>query len=209
MILIGQFDSPFTRRVAITMRLYGLTFEHRPWSVFGDSDRLGAVNPLMRVPTLVLDDGLALTDSTVILDYLDLQVEPARRLVPPDGRLRTEVLRLCALAGGIGDKAVALFYELRLHEAPSAFYVARCAAQIRSTLALLEQERAARTTPFWFGDTIGQADITVAAILRHLREAHPGLGDLADQPRLARLCEMLEGTEIFQEISQSFIAPTA
>lgn len=209
MILIGQYDSPFTRRVAITMRLYGLPFEHRPWSVFGDSERLGAVNPLVRVPTLVLDDGLALTDSTAILDHLDQQVEPARRLVPSGGKLRTEVLRICALAGGIGDKAVALFYELRLHEAPSAFYVARCEAQIRTTLALLEQERAARATPFWFGDTIGQADITVSTILRHLREAHPGLGDLADQPMLARLCETLEATEIFQEISQPFIAPAA
>ncbi len=53
MILIGQFDSPFTRRVAITMRLYGLPFEHRPWSVFGDSERLAAINPLVRVPTLI------------------------------------------------------------------------------------------------------------------------------------------------------------
>ncbi len=119
------------------------------------------------------------------------------------------MLRICALAGGLGDKAVALFYELRLHEAPSAFYVARCEAQIRSTLALLARERAARTTPFWFGDTIGQADITVAAILRHLREAHPQLGELADQPLLAHLCQTLEATEIFQEISQPFIAPSA
>lgn len=209
MILIGQFDSPFTRRVAITMRLYGLPFEHRPWSVFGDSERLGAVNPLMRVPTLVLDDGLVLTDSTTILDHLDLLVEPARRLVPSGGKLRAEVLRICALAGGIGDKAVALFYEMRLHEAPSAFYVARCEAQIRTTLALLHKERAARATSFWFGDTIGQADITVAAILRHLREAHPTLGDLAPYPALMQLCEGLEATELFQEISQPFIAPAA
>ena len=98
---------------------------------------------------------------------------------------------------------------MRLHEAPSAFYIARCEAQIRTTLALLDQERAARATPFWFGDTIGQADITVAAILRHLREAHPTLGDLATYPALAQLCERLEATEIFQEISQPFIAPSA
>ncbi len=51
MILIGQYDSPFVRRAGIALRLYGLPFEHRPWSVFGDADRIRAINPLMRVPT--------------------------------------------------------------------------------------------------------------------------------------------------------------
>jgi glutathione S-transferase len=71
MILIGQYDSPFVRRVAIAMRLYGLGFEHRPWSTFGQGDEIAAFNPLRRVPTLVLDDGEALIESTAILDYLD------------------------------------------------------------------------------------------------------------------------------------------
>ncbi len=57
MILIGQYDSPFMRRVGIALVLYGMAFEHRPWSVFGDADRLRAGNPLMRVPVLVLEDG--------------------------------------------------------------------------------------------------------------------------------------------------------
>ena len=55
MILIGQYDSPFVRRTAIALRLYGLPFEHRPWSTFGDADRLAVFNPLRRVPTLVLN----------------------------------------------------------------------------------------------------------------------------------------------------------
>jgi len=71
MILIGQYDSPFVRRVAIAMRLYGLPFEHRPWSTFGEGDKIAPFNPLRRVPTLVLDDGEALIESTAILDYLD------------------------------------------------------------------------------------------------------------------------------------------
>ena len=57
MILIGQFDSPFARRVGIAMRLYGLSFEHRPWSVFGDAEKIAQYNPLMRVPTLVMENG--------------------------------------------------------------------------------------------------------------------------------------------------------
>src|SRR3984893_4699173 len=60
MILIGQYDSPFVRRVAIALRLYGIGYEHRPWSTFGDADRIAAFNPLRRVPTLVLDDGESL-----------------------------------------------------------------------------------------------------------------------------------------------------
>jgi len=66
-ILIGQYDSPFVRRVAIAMRLYGLAFEHRPWSVFGDAEKLREVNPLMRVPALVLNTGEVLIESFAIL----------------------------------------------------------------------------------------------------------------------------------------------
>jgi glutathione S-transferase len=60
MFLIGQYDSPFVRRVAIAMRLYGIKFEHKPWSTFGDAEKIAPYNPLRRVPTLVLDSGEAL-----------------------------------------------------------------------------------------------------------------------------------------------------
>ena len=81
MILIGQYDSPFVRRVAIALRLYGLAFEHRPWSTFGDADKIAAFNPLRRVPTLVLDDGEVLIESAAILDYLDELVGPAKAMI--------------------------------------------------------------------------------------------------------------------------------
>jgi glutathione S-transferase len=67
MFLIGQYDSPFVRRVAIALRLYDLPFEHKPWSTFGDADKIAPYNPLRRVPTLVLDSGEALIESTAIL----------------------------------------------------------------------------------------------------------------------------------------------
>jgi glutathione S-transferase len=85
MILIGQYDSPFVRRVGIALTLYGMEFEHRPWSSFGDADRLRAYNPLTRVPTLVLDDGTALIDSHIILDYLDGLVVSKVRTRPTSG----------------------------------------------------------------------------------------------------------------------------
>jgi glutathione S-transferase len=80
--LIGQYDSPFTRRVGVTLTLYGLAFEHSTWSVFGNADELAAVNPLIRVPTLVLDTGEALIETAAIIDYLDSLVPPATRLLP-------------------------------------------------------------------------------------------------------------------------------
>src|SRR5438105_15653630 len=80
MILIGQYDSPFVRRVAIAMRLYGIAYEHRAWSTFRQADKLSVYNPLLRVPTLVLDAGEVLIDSVVMLDYLDELVAPAKAL---------------------------------------------------------------------------------------------------------------------------------
>jgi glutathione S-transferase len=122
MILIGQYDSPFTRRIGITLRLYTLVFEHRPWSVFGNADALAAVNPLIRVPTLVLDTGEALIETAAIIDYLDGLVVPERRLLPPSQPERYRDLNIISLASGISDMAVRLFYEsvsythLRAHE---------------------------------------------------------------------------------------------
>ena len=82
MILIGQYDSPFVRRVGIALTLYGLPFEHRPWSTFGDADAIRPYNPLTRVPTLVLDDGDVLIESHLILDYLDNRVGGERAMFP-------------------------------------------------------------------------------------------------------------------------------
>ncbi len=79
MILIGQYDSPFVRRVGIALHLYGMTFEHRPWSTFGDGDKIALFNPLRRVPTLVLDDGEVLIESGAILDAA-VPVTSRRRL---------------------------------------------------------------------------------------------------------------------------------
>lgn len=142
MILIGQYDSPFVRRVGIALTLYGMAFEHRPWSSFGDADRLRAHNPLTRVPTLVLDDGTALIDSHIMLDYLDGLVPDDRAMFPRSEPARHRALRTAALATGLGDKAVSLFYEKRLHEKVSAIWVDRCRAQIEATLAVLEAGRA-------------------------------------------------------------------
>jgi hypothetical protein len=82
LILIGMFDSPFVRRVAVSMNLLGMAFEHRNWSVGKDFDLIRQFNPLGRVPTLVQPDGEALIESTAILDLLDEHAGPDRALLP-------------------------------------------------------------------------------------------------------------------------------
>ncbi len=164
MILIGQYDSPFVRRVGIALRLYGPAFEHWPWSTFGDAEKIAPYNPLRRVPTLVLDDGEVLIESTAILDHLDELVGPSRAMIADNGPRRREALKVCALATGLGDKAVSLVYERLLHLEKSQVWMQRCQAQIAGVLDALEADRAGRGSVFWFGEKIGHADIAVACV---------------------------------------------
>jgi len=207
MFLIGQYDSPFVRRVAIAMRLYGFAFEHRPWSTFGDADKIAPYNPLRRVPTLVLDDGEALIESAMILDYLDDRVGPEKALIARSGDVRRQHLRICAFAMGLGDKAVSLLYERVLRKDKQLdLWVDRCRSQISGVLALLEKERAAVKTPYWFGDGIGHADIAVACVLRLTGEAHPELIG-GRYPALKAHSERCEALPPFQEIVQPLAPP--
>ena len=208
MILIGQYDSPFVRRVGIALTLYDLPFSHRPWSTFGDADKLRPYNPLTRVPTLVLDTGEALIESHAILDYLDSLVPAERALFPRAEPARHQALKVASLATGLGDKAVSLFYEKRMHKEVSEAWVKRCRAQIAAVLTVLEADRASRATDYWFGDRIGHADIVVATVLRFVAEAHPGLISLADFPGLNAHAARLEALPVFQAIKQVFIPPT-
>jgi glutathione S-transferase len=208
MILIGQYDSPFVRRVAIALRLYGISYVHRPWSTFGDADLIAQFNPLRRVPTLVLDSGEALIESGAILDYLDESVGPSRAMVACNGDSRRHALKVCALATGLADKAVSLVYERVLHQSASDQWIARCLTQIGDVFGALERDRAGRTTRFWFGETIGHADIAVACALRFTREAHAALFDESRWPALASHASKCEALEAFGAVVQPFLPPS-
>ena len=208
MNLIGQYDSPFVRRAALALRFYGLPFEHTPWSTFGDAEKIALYNPLMRVPTLVLDEGEVLIESTAILDYLDEISGPSRALIPDCGHVRREVLHICALATGLADKAVSLLYERVLRGEESKRWVERCRSQIAGVLAVLEEDRARHKTRYWFGDNITHADIAVACVIRFTREAHAGLFDGARYPALDRHAETCEALQPFQDIVQPLAPPS-
>jgi glutathione S-transferase len=183
------------------LTIYGLPYDHRPWSAFGDAEMIRPYNPLTRVPTLVLDDGTALTDSHVILGYLDRLMPPERVLVPQTAR----AARVIGLACGAADAGVSLFYEQRLHQSASEVLVARRRGQIAGACAALEDEQAGRAGDFLYEDRITHADIAVAAALRFLNEAHPGV--VPPFPRLTDHAERLEALAPFQAIQQPFVAP--
>jgi len=208
-ILIGQFDSPFVRRVAIALRLYGMPFEHKSWSVFGDAEKIAPYNPLMRVPTLVLEHGEILIESAAILDALDHMAGAERAMMPASAEDRREANKVCALATGLADKAVSLGYERHIHRRESEVWVERCLSQIAGALSDLEQSRAKHLTEWWFSESIGHADITVACALRFLGDAHAGLFDLSEGwPLLAAHAAKCESLPAFQEIQQPFtVAP--
>lgn len=207
MILIGQYDSPFVRRVGIALTLYGIPFEQKPWSTFGDADSIRPYNPLTRVPTLVLDDGDVLIDSHLILDHLDSLVPVGKRMFPVVEPARRKALKVSGLAMGLADKAVSLFYEGRLHDKVSDTWVKRCRLQIETVLGALEEDRAGRKTTWWFGEEIGHADIAVGVAMRFVNEVHLGMASTAKFPALGAHAERCEGLPVFKEISQAFIAP--
>jgi glutathione S-transferase len=207
-VLIGMYDSSYTRRVAIAMALYGMPFAHRAWSVGRDFDRIRAYNPLGRAPTLVLDDGEVLTESAMMLDYLDDLVGPERALLPARGIARRDAQRLIALATGAIDKAVLIVLEriFRPVETHSELWLSRCRTQVEGALGELERACAARAGHDWLvGDRMTHADIAVACYTTHLREALPL--DLAPWPALRAHVDRCEALPVFRAHYIPFDAP--
>lgn len=208
MKLVGMFDSPYVRRVAISMRVLDLPFEHLNWSIGRDQARVAELNPLGQVPILVLDDGEPIIDSATILDYLDHLAGADRALVPLAGPPRRQVLHIATLATGVADKArlqatERLFRPSALRHPP---YQDRLRTQMLSACAALEQICATRGDAAWlFGDAISQADISLLCAVTYAIEAaglvlEPGSALHARHDRLAML-------PVAREIYVPFDAP--
>lgn len=209
-LLIGMFDSPFVRRVAVSMELLGLPFEHKNWSVGRDADKIRQYNPLGRVPTLTLDDGETLVESSAILDYLDETAGPARALLPVSGPLRRRGLKLMSIATGAADKAVAQVYERiwRPEEKWHQPWLDRCAAQTNAAFAELDRECAAIAPGAWLlGAQMSQADITAACCYIFASEALTiPPQQFAALSALAGRCAQLP---VFQKYHAPFFVPQA
>jgi glutathione S-transferase len=192
MILVGQYDSPFVRRVAVTLHHYHMPFTRNPLSVFRNVKAMQKINPLLRVPALITEDGETLIDSGAILDYLDEKAGPARALTPAHGPERRRCLQAMAISTGISDKAVTLFFERLFHgkKAVSEDYEARLISQISEGLKVLEQ---ACGTPWYFDNHMSQADVTIGCMLWHVKARLPELFPPNKYPKLHALalhCEI-------------------
>ena len=197
MILIGQLDSPFLRRVAVTMNVYGVPFERRSLSVFANFADVKNINPLGRVPALVLDDNDIVFDSQMIIDYLDELAGPAKALTPPSGVGRRRVLQRVAMALGIAEKVAALNIETKRRSSVTIdpAIVGRFQSQISSALKWLE---AIKPDPWLAGPAMTQADVTAAAMLTHLVNRQAQLFDPAQYPALDALRRRAEDLPVFQ-----------
>ena len=207
MQLIGQYDSPFVRRVGIALTLYGQAFEQLPFSTFGEWEKFIAHNPLRRVPALVLDDGEALIESGAILDYLDERAGPERALIAPSGSARRAALKRIALATGVADKAVSFFYTTLFATGIDPAFTARTHAQLRDGFSALDAACAEKIGDWWHGAGPGHDDIAVACVARFVSEAWAEVVNLADYPALQRHCTKAEALPVFKAISQAFIPP--
>jgi len=193
MILIGQYDSPFVRRVAVTLHCYEIPFQRRVLSVFTDFDVMLTINPLGKVPVLQLDDGERLFDSRAILDYLDSLVAPDRRLAPSSEPLRRTVLRIDAVATGLAEKLYERGYEYARRDPAKRdpAIVARVERQIDSALSWLER---LVPSPWLLGDQMSRADVTTAIAFAYMIEKHHSFLDRRPSPVLdahCRYCETL------------------
>jgi glutathione S-transferase len=174
MVLIGRYRSPFTRRVAISMRLLGIAYEHRPHTAWRNLQEVRAVNPVGRVPALILDCGEPLFDSSAILDYLDQIAGPERALVPLREPERHRVLRVTACALGALEKVVAALYEQTMHPPEKVHqpWIAHNEGQARCGLEWLASQA---LSPWLAGDRLTQADITTVVMYDFTRLVNPGL----------------------------------
>src|SRR5450631_3487484 len=197
-VLYGRHASPFVRRVAVTMRLYGIAYRHVPLMPFGpDKAELAKSNPIARVPALQLDDGEMLIDSAAILDYLDQLVGPNRALTPVAGPARRRVLTLLAVAHGANEKLVAALYErhFRPREAQHAPWLAACDKQVRNGFGWLNE---ACVGPWFTGADLTQADVTVAVFWLFGRAKRPRFFAGLGCARIEELAERLQATPEFQ-----------
>ncbi|MCZ0814299.1 MAG: glutathione S-transferase family protein [Pseudomonadota bacterium] len=197
MILIGRFLSPYTRRVAVSLNILGMPFERRPLTAWHNLEDVREVNPVGRIPALILDDGEVLFESSAILDHLDQVVGPGRALLPPREPDRRADLRILAVGLGVMDKAAAARYEMvmrpedKIHQP----WVDHNLGQVRSGLDWLN----AHFSPRPASDDLPQTVITTVVMYDFLNIA---LGDHLEMDRyesLGALSRKWRETDIFRE----------
>jgi len=188
MQLIGYLDSPFVRRVAITLEMLGIEYAHRELSIFRDFDEFHSINPLVKVPTLLLDDGQVLVDSNLIINYLETQLAK-RSLMPEDPAAYRKALQQIGVALIAMEKVAGLIYETgqRPPERQHQPWIDRLQTQLKGAVDLMESAVSASTAAGnkWLsaGD-FSQADISTAVAWRFTQHVDKADIKAADYPAL-------------------------
>jgi glutathione S-transferase len=200
MRLIGMLDSPYVRRVAVSLKVLGLPFTHEPVSVFRHFDQFTAINPVVKAPTLVTHEGTVLMDSTLILNHVERIV--GRSLMPAETPAYTRALRQIGLALAASDKSVAIVYERNQRPEEKRYqpWMDRVGGQMLAALRELERE----VSDDWFaGDKVMQPEITTAIGWRFIQHMLPELVPADDFPQLVALSARAEKRPAFRETDYS------
>lgn len=195
MQLIGMLDSPYVRRVAVSLKVLGLAFDLDQVSVFRQFDHFASLNPVVKAPSLITDDGVVLMDSTLILEHI-ARLAP-RSLMPPDRAAHEIALRQIGLALAACEKSVSIVYERNLRPAEKWHqpWLDRVKGQLLAAYGALEKE----VSPDWFiGEALMQPQITVAVAWRFSQHMVRDLVPAEDFPRLATLSARAEQLEAFK-----------
>ena len=193
--LIGHYDSPFVRRVGVSLHVLGIPFERGLLSVFGDAEEMRAFNPLVRVPALVLDDGECLIDSAAILDHLDEIWVPGERCCPPVAWLAA---MRCKNGARNRHRRQGHRHRLRAPQSRDKIdetWIARCRNQQEGALAELERRYGRAVSG---GRGLMQPEITVAAMLGYLRLRQPETVRAGRYPALEALSARAEADPAFR-----------
>lgn len=202
MVLIGMLDSPFVRRVAITMQVLGIDYQYRPLSIFESFEEFRSVHPLVKAPTLVCDDGEMLVDSTLIIDYLELLVGPEKSLMPKDASARRTALQQIGEALVAMEKVIQLVDEKTQRPADVQHepWINRLEQQVISAAGLMEAsvEAAIESGNDWLSGTDPmQADITTAVAWDFIRRMASSTVQSANHPYLIEYSERAEALPAF------------
>ncbi|WNF58083.1 glutathione S-transferase [Pseudomonas sp. SG20052] len=197
MKLIGMLDSPYVRRVAISATHLGIDLEHESVSVFRHFEHFQQINPVVKAPTLVLDDGEVLIDSTLIIDYLEALAGPGKSLMPGDLTQRLRAWRLIGLGLAACEKSVQLYYERNLRPAEIQYqpWVERVEGQLAAAYSALEREL--EKQPLANGALIEQDGITLAVAWSFTNLVTPDQVDASRFPRIAEFTAQAEKLEAF------------
>jgi glutathione S-transferase len=184
MQLVGMLDSPFVRRVAITMRMLEVDYEHNPMSIFRSYDEFRELNPLVKVPTLVCDDGQMLVDSTLIIDYIESIA--GRSLMPEDPLQRRSALQITGTSLVAMEKVAQRIYELKVRPEEKQYqpWLTRLNEQLDSAIDIMESTVTGLDSDWLFGEQPTQADISTAIAWRFVNNAAPAIANNAERPAL-------------------------